>query len=81
MRSLVFRAFTHLQRTIVADRFARTVWEEAFQAGETECEQLRMPPSFTTASGPSKHRLKVKELTSFLAGTSTPSQNRFSDPL
>ena len=40
VRSLVSRAFVHLQRTIVTDRFARVLWEEALQAGEPACEGL-----------------------------------------
>jgi hypothetical protein len=39
-RSLVIRAFTHLQRTIVTDRSVRALWKEAFQAGELACEGL-----------------------------------------
>jgi hypothetical protein len=39
-RSLVDRAFLHLQRCIVADsEFARR-WREAFENGETACEKL-----------------------------------------
>jgi hypothetical protein len=40
VRSLVVRAFTHLQRTIVVDRFARLLWAEAFQKGELACEGI-----------------------------------------
>jgi len=40
VRSLVVRAFVHLQRKIVTDRFARVLWEEAFHAGEPTCEGL-----------------------------------------
>lgn len=39
-RNLVIRAFEHLQRLIVADRFARASWEEAFEVGEPACEAL-----------------------------------------
>jgi hypothetical protein len=39
-RSLVVRAFTHLQRSIVADDLVRERWERAFIAGETACESL-----------------------------------------
>jgi hypothetical protein len=39
-RSLVVRAFTHLQRTIVVDRFVRDLWGEAFEKGEVACEGL-----------------------------------------
>jgi len=38
VRSLVVRAFTHLQRSIVVDRFVRALWEEAFHNGEPACE-------------------------------------------
>jgi hypothetical protein len=38
VRSLVVRAFTHLQRLIVTDRFARELWAETFEAGEPACE-------------------------------------------
>jgi hypothetical protein len=40
VRSLVVRAFTHLQRLIVTDRFARELWAETFEAGEPACEGL-----------------------------------------
>lgn len=40
VRSLVVRAFTHLQRTIVVNRLTREIWEEAFGAGEPACEGL-----------------------------------------
>ena len=39
-RSLVVRAFTHLQRSIVADDVVRERWGRAFQTGETACEAL-----------------------------------------
>jgi hypothetical protein len=34
------RAFTHLQRLIVADPDVREKWQKAFEKGETECEKL-----------------------------------------
>lgn len=40
IRSLVTRAFLHLQRSIVADPRLRTTWQEAYQEGETRCEAL-----------------------------------------
>lgn len=39
-RSLVARAFAHLQRSIVADLEIRKKWEAAFESGETDCEKL-----------------------------------------
>jgi len=39
-RSLVARAFTHLQRTLVVDGAVRTLWKEKFAEGETACEAL-----------------------------------------
>jgi hypothetical protein len=39
-RSMVARAFTHLQRMIVADANARSLWKNAFDEGETRCEAL-----------------------------------------
>jgi hypothetical protein len=39
-RSLVVRAFTHLQRSIVADAVIRERWKVAFDQGETACERL-----------------------------------------
>jgi hypothetical protein len=39
-RSLVVRAFTHLQRSIVADEAIKRRWQEAFEYGEISCEQL-----------------------------------------
>jgi hypothetical protein len=45
VRSLVDRAFLHLQRSIVADRTLAEKWKEAFGHHETACEKLggRMP--------------------------------------
>lgn len=40
VRRLTARAFTHLQRLIVADPDVRRRWKAAFDAGETECEKL-----------------------------------------
>ena len=39
-RSLVARAFTHLQRSIVADAVIQDRWKAAFKQGETACEKL-----------------------------------------
>jgi hypothetical protein len=39
-RSLSVRAFTHLQRSIVADEAVRERWQKAFEIGETACEGL-----------------------------------------
>lgn len=39
-RSLTVRAFTHLQRSIVADEVIQKRWREAFDAGELACEGL-----------------------------------------
>jgi hypothetical protein len=39
-RSLVARAFIHLQRSIVADELIREKWQRAFAARETVCEGL-----------------------------------------
>lgn len=39
-RSLVERAFLHLQRSIVADEDVARKWRAAFDRGETACEQL-----------------------------------------
>jgi hypothetical protein len=39
-RSLVDRAFIHLQRAIIADDVTRASWRAAFQTGETACERL-----------------------------------------
>jgi len=39
-RSLVMRAFTHLQRSIVADEVIRQRWQRAFDLGEPSCERL-----------------------------------------
>ncbi len=39
-RSLVERAFLHLQRAIIADRTIRNAWREAFDEGEPACEKL-----------------------------------------
>ncbi len=39
-RSLVDRAFAHLQRSIVADEEIRTKWQRAFAQNETACEKL-----------------------------------------
>jgi hypothetical protein len=39
-RSLSVRAFTHLQRSIIADQSVRERWQEAFEKGETACEGL-----------------------------------------
>jgi hypothetical protein len=39
-RSLVVRAFTHLQRSIVADEVFGDRWRAAFNKGETACEKL-----------------------------------------
>src|SRR6266851_10010407 len=41
-RSLVERAFLHLQRGIIADRAIRETWQKAYGKGETECERLGM---------------------------------------
>ncbi len=41
-RSLVERAFLHLQRGIMADRAIRETWRKAYGEGETECERLGM---------------------------------------
>jgi hypothetical protein len=40
IRAQADRAFVHLQRMIVVDAEFRGKWQEAFAAGETECEQL-----------------------------------------
>jgi hypothetical protein len=40
MLRLTERALLHLQRSIVADSDVRRKWKEAFEAGETSCEQL-----------------------------------------
>ncbi|MEI7710218.1 MAG: hypothetical protein WCI94_02220 [Rhodospirillales bacterium] len=40
IRSLTERAFTHLQRSIVADEAIRQKWRQAFCRGEIECEKL-----------------------------------------
>jgi hypothetical protein len=39
-RSLVARAFTHLQRTLVVDEVTRKLWQAKFGEGETACEGL-----------------------------------------
>lgn len=39
-RSLVARAFQHLQRSIVADEMVRSAWQAAYAAGEIYCERL-----------------------------------------
>jgi len=39
-RSLVARAFQHLQRSIIADEAVRTAWQTAYETGETSCERL-----------------------------------------
>jgi len=39
-RSLVVRAFAHLQRSIVADEAIQKRWQSAFSNGETHCEGL-----------------------------------------
>jgi len=39
-RSLVARAFAHLQRSIVADSVVQDRWKKAFDEGETACEKL-----------------------------------------
>jgi hypothetical protein len=39
-RSLVARAFQHLQRSIIADPALSSVWQQAFDAGEVVCEKL-----------------------------------------
>jgi hypothetical protein len=39
-RSLVTRAFTHLQRLLVADELTRKLWQHTFAQGETACEAL-----------------------------------------
>ena len=39
-RSLVVRAFIHLQRSIVADDSVKSRWMAAYRKGETECESL-----------------------------------------
>lgn len=40
VRSLVARAFTHLQRLLVADEQTRKSWQDKFAQGETACEAL-----------------------------------------
>ncbi|MGD0948560.1 MAG: hypothetical protein ABSA52_14130 [Candidatus Binatia bacterium] len=40
VRSLVDRAFIHLQRSIVADVNVAASWRRAFEEGETRCEKL-----------------------------------------
>jgi hypothetical protein len=40
VRSLVARAFAHLQRSIIADDLIQNRWKEALLAGETKCEAL-----------------------------------------
>jgi hypothetical protein len=40
VRSLVVRAFSHLQRTIVVDEVARDLWNRKFEKGEIACEAL-----------------------------------------
>jgi hypothetical protein len=39
-RSIVRRAFAHLQRSIVADSDFRQKWQKAFGGNETGCEKL-----------------------------------------
>jgi len=39
-RSLVARAFAHLQRSIIADETVRSRWRTAFDEGELACERL-----------------------------------------
>ena len=39
-KSLVMRAFTHLQSSIVADELVRKRWRKAFNDGENACERL-----------------------------------------
>jgi hypothetical protein len=39
-RSLVARAFSHLQRSIVADEVVRSRWKAAFEKDEPACEAL-----------------------------------------
>ena len=39
-KSLVERAFIHLQRTIVVDHDIRKKWKSAFNTGEIACERL-----------------------------------------
>jgi len=39
-RSLVARAFQHLQRSIIADEAVRSAWQTAYATGETSCERL-----------------------------------------
>jgi hypothetical protein len=39
-RSLVDRAFIHLQRAIIADPVIRETWQRAFAEGEPACEKL-----------------------------------------
>ncbi len=39
-RSLVDRAFIHLQRSLVVDPGLRGRWQKAFGAGEAACERL-----------------------------------------
>jgi hypothetical protein len=39
-RSLVARAFTHLQRLLVADEQTRKIWQDKFAQGEIACEAL-----------------------------------------
>jgi len=39
-RSLVERAFLHLQRAIIADESIRKTWQTAYEKGETACENL-----------------------------------------
>jgi hypothetical protein len=40
VRNLVVRAFTHLQRLLIADTSVQAVWEQAYQADEPACERL-----------------------------------------
>lgn len=40
VRTISERAFSHLQRLIVADIDARTKWKRVYQQGEGECEKL-----------------------------------------
>jgi hypothetical protein len=39
-KSLIIRAFSHLQRLIVANKSERQIWESAFKEGEPSCEKL-----------------------------------------
>jgi hypothetical protein len=40
VRNLVVRAFTHLQRLLIADSSVQAVWEQAYREDEPACERL-----------------------------------------